>query len=436
MIKIIFIPFFLAFFASLSYAEVSGQEAIDFVSLKNNFLFDGETPEILPNAQIEYARQKYWVVSIVSGNSLNALIPVTAGTTAEIARTASEKRELTRAAFVLRSYTLLKDSLAKQDQWVFSTVNSRFLQQLAGELNDERFDLATARSELKQYPEIQGGMDLVQEKLDSLKTSIEVASKKTSVIVELESTYFNQPDINSLGNLKQEFDDATKSFGNMRGLLNGYLSELDKVKQAVAQTTLSIDTKRSLANLLAAPLRLQRLPSMIASAALFEEKLQEIFDSALARMYTLLANLDTRIERNTAFQLLFGSNQELIGKTKGEYSTLKGIVEGIFSPQLESLWKEQSELAKLREDWKKAQAYYNSGDYSLAAQFAKSSANSAIRVYRAGFREQQPEQGSNTALLINGIIFLVLLLIILYAFRNRKKLLSLVSEPLGEKEYE
>ena len=432
MNKSIFIAVFLLVFGVV-FSAVSSQQAVNFVS--GSLVFEGETTEILPNVQIEHARQKYWVVSVVAGESLNALVPVGAKEPAEIARTPAEKRELIRTAFVLRIYSQLKDSLVKQDQWVFSTVNSRFLEQAAGDAGEERFDLATVRSEVNKYPEIQGGIDLVQEYLDDLKIGIEAAAKKTGGVVELETAYLGKPDTNSLNNLKQEFDEATKSFEETEALLNKYLAELDKVKQAVAQTDLSIDTKRSLQNLLAAPTRLQRLPVFIASSALFGEKLQEIFDNALGRRDTLLANLETRIEKSKAFQALFGSNQELIEKTNGNYSTLKEAVDSIFSPELEQQWKEQNELAKLKEDWKKAQAYYSSVDYSRALQFAKGSSNSAIRIYREGFKEPE-QQGINTALLFNGIIILVVLLIILYAAKNRKKLFALVSEPFEGKEYE
>ncbi len=433
MRKIIILAFF-AFLLPVASAAVSSQEAVNLVS--STLLFENESTEILPSVLIGYLNQKYWVVSVVSGESLNSLVPVSSKDPADVAKTPSERRELVRTAFIIRNYSQLKESLAKQGKWVFSSTDSRFLQQLAADLGDERFDLETARTELSQYPDIQGSIDLLQEGLSRLKQQAELLSKETDGLIEFESAFMRTPDTNSVNSFKAEFDAITGAHEETERLMNAYVSGLDKVKQEVAQTKLDIDTKRSLSNLLSSPQRLQGFSSMISNAALFEEKLQEIFDNALARRDTLTANLGTRIEKNKAFQALYGTSQGLIEKTNGDYSTLEEAVNSIFAGEFEPLWKEQNELAKLKEGWKKAQAYYNAGNYGLAVQLSASAKNSAIKIYRAGFKEPEKQTGINTGLLINGIIVLVVLLILLFALRNRKKLYSLVSEPLGGQEYE
>jgi hypothetical protein len=239
--------------------------------------------------------------------------------------------------------------------------------------------------------------------------------------------------------IKKDFDEAIEGIKEAETLYSSYLSELDKVRQSIAQTELSIETKRSIGNLLGTPKELQGLKSMTAAATFFQDELQKLFDNALATRDTLLANLETRIEKSIAFQELFGSNSELIEKTNGDFSTLKGIADYILSPELGEkglVWKEESELVKLKENWKKAQAYYNAGNYSLAEQFARQATASALKIFKQGFQEIEQEGGANISLLINWAIVLVVLLIILLAARNRKKLLALVSEPLEGREYE
>ncbi len=431
MRKSVLIVFFLAFWLGV-FCQVSSQEALNFASQKG-FLIGSETAEILPNAQITHSKEPYWVVAVMYGESLNVLIPIKAKDKAEVPADEASRRALIKTGFVLRSYASFKDSLVKQDKWLFTSANVSFLNQLAVDLGNEHFDLETVKSELNKHPDLQGSLAIqddiidVQNNLDKLKVGIQAAGKAIDSAREWEAPYLNKPDTNSIDNLEKNFDSATQKIALLQAQKNDYLTALEKVRQEIAQTDLPIDTKKSLQNLLDYPASLQRIAGIITYGTSFEESLQGIFDNVRVKREDLLKSLASRIERNNAYQILFGESQLLIERTNGRYSTLQEAADSILDPEVELLWKEENELQLLRESWKSAQSYYNSQQYSLAIQAGGKAMNSAVRVFKGGFKSQNPPPGPDTNLLITGIIVLVVIIIIIYALRNRGKLMSLVS---------
>jgi hypothetical protein len=433
----ILIALFLAVLVVNTGAPISSQKAVNFVSLENDFLFEGENTEIFPNVQIRRGSESYWVVSILSGDTISTLIPLKGDSIPQIPVLESENRVLIKTGYVLRSYQLLKENLVQQNQWIFTTSTENDLRGLVDQLRDERFDLQTSRVQLVDYPEIQGGIDLVLEDVDELRLALEATAVSIDGMREIESAYFRKPDTNSLSDLQDSFEQTVGDTAISRQLFTNYLSELDLVQQAVAQTDLTIDTKTSLQNLLAPdnqPVRLQTITTTARNGEFFIEELQKIFDTATAQRENLLANLKTRVEKNNAFSVLFGTDAELIERTNGAYTNVEEAVEDIFSEDKQPFWKEQNEVIELRENWKKAESFYRNGDYTLAEQHGDRSQRSIIRIFKTGFAEIEQETGPNTTLLVNGIIILVILLIVVYVARNRGKLLGIVSQ--NDDEYE
>jgi hypothetical protein len=279
------------------------------------------------------------------------------------------------------------------------------------------------------------GVDIVKSDLDALRISVEDANEKIDEAIEEEQAYLSKPDTNGLDDWKMVMDDATQTIALTQDFLNNYFSELDKVKQAVAASDKDIDEKRSLQNLLDAPRQTQSISTFTGSANLMETEIQKIFDNAIIQREDLISNLNTRVARNDAYSQLFGANQLLIEKSNGDYSSLDQAVNSILSDELEFFWKEENEVTKLKENWRKAEAYYNQGNYALAEQFGKRTHTSAIRIYISGFKEQEEDTGPNYALLVNGIILVFIVLIVLYAIRNRKKLLALTSQEDSDEYY-
>jgi hypothetical protein len=139
--------FALVFFALLlvqsAAAGVSSQEAIDFVSKTNNFLLQGEFAEISPNVKISCQSKAFWVVAITSGDSLTGFIPVS-GDSPAIPDSKSVRKDLIKTAYFLYNFDKLKKNALQQDQWIFNSLNSKRISDLAVKLQSEAsLDLTT-----------------------------------------------------------------------------------------------------------------------------------------------------------------------------------------------------------------------------------------------------------------------------------------------------
>ncbi|HLD58422.1 MAG TPA: hypothetical protein VI977_02155, partial [archaeon] len=189
------------------------------------------------------------------------------------------------------------------------------------------------------------------------------------------------------------------------------------------KTSLSIETKRSLGTLAAAPQEIAYLSSISQSATTLEESISGAFGDALARSQTLVDNLDTRIKRNSAYQKLYGQDNEIIEKTG--YTSLSSLVEYILSEENAYYWKNTEEVALLRDNWQKSDSYFKNNSFETAQSFAEKSKKNALAVFAVGFEEQKPVV--NTDLLITAAVIIIIFLAIIIIVRNRRKLSGLIS---------
>ncbi len=409
--------------------SISSQEALDFVSKQNKFLYDNESVELFPNVKISHKADRFFVVSVLSGESLVGLIPVSDDSPTVIPKSIVERRQLIKTAYVMRFFQQLKENSSQQGSWLFDAVNVEFFSDLSEELKKEKNQLTTVGMELSAYPSLQQDIENLKEQLDAMEPAAASTSALIGSAVSFETDFVAGPDTNRLNKFQLKFRDVFDSIAGLDSLRADYLADLDQLMQGIALTDLPIETKQSLNNAATVPAELQQFRLKADNATALNERFEQIFLNAQTSLDNMLEGLTARENRNNAFQNLYGPDDELLQKT-GQQS-LEQLVQFILLDEYVFRWKAQGGVGDMRTNWSKAETFYNNGSFAEAEEYAEKAKRDALRVYEAGLEEGN---GLNTDLLFTGIVLLIAALIALVAVKNRKKLLSLVSSKVEEEE--
>ena len=425
MVKRFLIALALLILCSQAFA-ISAQDALNFATKQNNFLYSNESVEIFPNVRIENKNKDYWVITVLNGNTLTGFIPVY-DKTSSLPDSEIAKRELIKTAYVLRNEKQLAENSSRQGLWLFDASNVKFFSDLSQDLKNEKIDLTTIKTSLVDFPLLQDEVDDLVDQLDEMWPLADDLSRSLLETSSFESDFFVNPDTNALKDLEDHFEDSFKLMAELEAERSKYLADLDSLRQAIALTDLPLETKQGLNSLANVPTSLQQFGSKTILAVDLEEKLKAIFNGAAANVDSLVLDLSTRVRRNNAMQALYGTDNELLEKT-GQAS-LEQLMTLLLNEDYFFIWNNQGDLANAKEDWDKAKGFYEAGSFEQSENNAASSKNYALKVYSAGTKE--PEQPFDTDLLFTGVVLLIIAVIIIYALKNREKISGLVS---GEKE--
>ena len=421
MPKRFLIAFALLLFLSQALA-ISAQDAINFATQQNNFLYSGETTEIYPNVRIADKAKDYWVITVLSGDTLSGFIPVY-DKTAALPDSAISKRNLIKTAYVLRYEKQINETSSKQSLWLFDAANAKFFSDLAQDLKNEKVDLTTIKTSLAGYSDLQDDTDSLSGQLDEMKPLAEQAGQDIAEAMAFEAEFSSKPDTNSLNAFQKKFQNAFDAIAELETARARYLAELDSLRQQIALINLPLETKQGLNSLANIPSSLQQFSSKATTSIDLEEKIKQVFNGASANVDGLVLGLSTREKRNNAMQALYGMDEEILDKT-GEGS-LDQLMALLSDEAYVYAWKNQADLANAKADWEKAKAFYEAGSFEQAEQNAASAKKYAINVYAEGIKESEPV--IQTDLLFTGVVLLIIAVIIIYALKNRKKFSGLVS---------
>ncbi len=416
----------LLLFAAVASAA-GAAEAVNFVQNTNHFLYDGETAEIFPVVTIAYADNDYWVISAMNGQSVSGFIPVEDGKDLRLTEGKIGRNQLIKTAHYLRLYDKLKAGFSQQGQWLFTKTNSDFFRALAKNLYDEKFELTTLETELDEYYGLQMVIDDLRDQLDEMEPLVLSIAAKIDESNESEANFFAKPDTGELDDFTSEVYNVFSEITLFDSKRADYRTDLSELKQGIATTDLSVETKRSLSALASEPQSMNGASSRITMAVNMEEKLGEIFTTAANQASNFSDALEIREKRSDAWRQIFGFDVEIVETTNMQgVDTLNSLVVNIVLVESNIYyWEEQTELQELQENWSKTIAYYENGSFDSAERFAEKSKENALKIFTAGFREEEP--GINTDLLITGAVLLIIAVIIVYVLRNRDKFESLVS---------
>ena len=415
---------------------VGSAEAINFVENTTHLISGDESAEIFPVVRISHSGQNYWVVSIVSNESIAGFAPVLDAAEMEIADGKLARSRLIKTAHYMRLYSSLKDDFSKQGTWVFNNLDVEFFNSFSNELKNEKVDLTTIESELGGYANLQLMAEGLRGQLNVLYPFVSGIADEMNDLKTVEAKFFSDPDTNSLNDFVDALDTVFASMKSFEAKRADYLGDLDEMKQGIAQTELSVESKRSLNTLANVPQKMMEVSSRLNNAVNLQEKTDEAFVNVLNQNSEFVQDLEVRENRSTAWLKIYGFDEEILEETSkknlNNVDSLNKLVEIVLSEQYLYQWKEQKEVLLLQEKWSKAIAYYKNGSFDSAESFAKDSKKHAVKIFKTDLIEQEPVV--NTDLLVTGAVLLIIAVIIIYALKNRDKLSSLVSAPKPEEE--
>jgi hypothetical protein len=420
----------MALFASYA-AAISGQEAVDFAKNQNNLVYANETVTIYPNTRIETSNKEYWVLTVLSGDTLSGFIPVN-DKTPGLPSSPIDRRELIKTAYVLRYQRQLNENSIKQGIWIFDASNVNFFSNLGQDLKKEKIDLTTLETGLDGFPSLQNQAEDLRDQMDEMYPLAEDISDAILDATSFENEFVAEPDTNKLNEFKNNFLDVFELVSELEQAKIEYDADLDTLLQAIALTGLPIETKQGFNNLATIPTSLKQFTSKAQFAVGLEEQLSSIFDNASVNAENFVADLLTREKRNKAYKAMYAGDSEILEKVG--FSSLNSLMGYILDEENFYGWELAEDRDSAKQNWEKAQSFYNAGSFEPAEQYAVKAKRDALKVFEGG--QTEPEPAVDTSLLFNGLIFLILAVIVLYALRNRKKIMGLVSPGEEEEEVE
>ncbi len=420
----------------------SSQEAIDFVSKQNNFLTENETAGVYPDVKIRNSGKYFFVVTVLStDSSLAGFIPVSDAEPMQLPESLVARRELIKTAYVLRYYLQLEKSVGDSTQksyWLFNADTAKYFSDLAQDLKNERIDLVTVKSNLEGFPELQNKTDALKNQLDEMFPLAEDISAAVLDATYSKENFVANPDTNKLKDFERKFQtvfDLIESIDSKRSIyLEGEkksssdtcsnIVSLDCLRQGIGETTLSIETIRSLNTLANISQNFQNFSSIASLSTRLKERINQIFSKVDSPSFItgLTDDLTTREKRNSAFQVLYGQSDELMKKTGQQ--TLSNLVDFILQDDYVFKWIKQGSVTEMQSNWAKAETFYGNGSFDDAERYAGTAKEDALRVYEGGLEE---DGQFDTDLLFTGIILLIIVLIVLFIIKNRKKLFKLIA---------
>lgn len=416
---------------------VSSQEALEFVGKAPAFLNKGESGEVFLQAPLSYKSSSFWVVSLVSNRSVVGMVPLAASGSLLVPSESESRRELVRAGYFLRQFSVLKSNAEASGQWPFSSVESKFFSDLSANLSEEELSMAAVQAEIADFPLLRAQAAELVGDLRSLKSKSAALSDSLSSANTSVTALFSQPSVADLEKAKLRVSQALSDLVSFDEAVTAYASSANALGLGIASSDLSIDSKRSLQSLIAPPPRLSAVGSRANAALQLEEAIQKEWDNRLARSSSFLSDLELRLARSEAHRALFGSDEAVVSKSNGSLSSVESLVLFVLREEAVDRWREQSLVNRMRADWQKATSFYGSGDYASARQFGVAARSSGLSVFAAGFSDPPVVEADYSPWFTWAAVGLLVLAVLFFVLRNFGKIKgALVSSAPAEENYD
>ncbi|MFH1239595.1 MAG: hypothetical protein V1672_00050 [Candidatus Diapherotrites archaeon] len=421
MIKRIFFVLILVIFAIPVYADFSSQDAINHVT-GEYYLDSVEKAIISPEVQIKNDKKSYWVVSVTSNNALVDFIPLSVASL-DIPVQSITQRNLFKTAYFLREFTKLDEDYSwDSDAWLFTSANSKFMSDTANELSTEKIDLSSVKTELAEYQSLQIDVDSLISKLTLMVATSNTLSNEITSVVESKLDYFNNPDTNATVDLIAEIEDAFDTLENLDTSRKEYEDDLRSFHLDVSQLTqIPLSTRKFITSVSAVPSRFSRINVLAINATQRDEKINEIYNTAVSKTEVYQGNLGTRIKKNNVYNSVYGVDTELSEETG--FTSLSQGVETILHEYNRYLWAEDVKVIELETRWNTLNSYLGTKKYDLSESIIPDIKESVILIYKAGVKE---DDEVDTTLLFYVGAGLLIIIAVIYVIRNRGKFASLM----------
>ncbi len=413
---------------------LSSDEAITLVSVTNNFLMTGETPNVVKQS-ITYQKEPYTMVVLTKGSSATCYIPIK-NSDQTIASKDIEIRELIKATIVLTNMTDVKNSTSTAN-WLFSYSTKSFFYDLSNDFTQMVGSLVTVQTELDKL-DTADSRKLADKAEDTKNMITQLATKSKNMAQEVETgrlyeeEFLSNPDTNEVTKYQTNYNNLFTHISEYKVNYTAIEKNLNELNQGIGSLQIqnfTVDQKSSLQSLLSTPVNARRLSSFFNQTDQIRTLIDNVFNLANgASAYS--TTLEGRKTRNEAWLVIYGTNSELM-KIDPSFVTLKEAANTVLSTDYVDLWKDQAAVSGLKTNWAGAENRYNNAEYTKAKDFATKAITNIKQIMNAGPVEIEPDNGQD--IIINVIIGLVVLVVVLFVyekyFAKKKKAEEEFNEP-------
>jgi hypothetical protein len=411
----------LVIFLMISFAfALSPEEAIVFVSNKNNYLLPGEDAGIQqPQVMIKNSGSNYWVVAVLKDNVVNLYVPIN-NELSEVETGDVSVRKLFETNIVITKITQLKSG-GYGLSWPFSFTNRTIFTDFFTEFSNKSNSLIVVSTRMK---EIATKDSLKLEALaNDVKKGYEELSLLSKQIAEgvdgariFEEEYLLDPDTNQTEDYKKYFEDYFSTMDLYREKyksLELLINELDRGIAALPSTDLSLAEQQALRKNIKFPNTIGKLNGLFLDSDQLKTVIGTVFNY-VPTIEGMVLNFRTRITRNNTWKTIYGPNQK-INKVNSSFNSIYDSAEFILREDNVDKWIDQDAVEALKINWNQTKTRFANLDYIKALESANKSEKNILTIIDKGLT---PPTDQSNDLLIQIITLLVIALIIIFAYEN------------------
>lgn len=398
--------------------------SLEAQTVAERYLIAKESTEIRPIKLVDYGKDSYWIVAILSApDSISVFVPVNAKTGA-LAEKEAAQRKLFEAAYVLRAV----DAIRNSSNPFISTKRASDMDDLGSVLNNQESQIENSIMKDVNLPNsiINSAISL-KAKTSALMLLTGGIAGKLRGAYNKESAFAQNPSVEALTDLKAGYDAVFEEVASLSETALAHQQASEQLYNLLLNPELDISEYK--AQLYQSYAKLPYKYSSIVEFIGDSDSAKRYFGQAFSEASTkgaLVDNLRTRMQMADARDALYADDSALREKTGNNYSKLSEAADYMLAQERKWRWAAQSEVEKLKEYWGKAKSYYEQGKYDFAVEYAEKAKKAVIAIHNEGFSEESPTL-LDTNLVMWIIIGLVVLLAALFLIANRRKLQGMLA---------
>lgn len=434
MNKIFLLIALILLIAFLSAPVCAYDNPAAFISNNTNLLAENETvPEYL---EITLNEEPFHVVKVAVGTETVGLIALNKKKEEIVEGTVTLKQLFTTYKFY-EGYNQFKENLKSTPSadWFITKggIASNIAEALSNEKNhliivDAQVDNASIHSLITQ---LKASLALIA--ADTLILSAELKEANA-----LEVSFLHKPFVDGEKELKTKLIEIFDAMQALDSDFSQYKSDIENLKLLIAGLDLSLESKKSLQDVLDPPQDSSKIRDWAYYAGDFKNSIETVYNNTLSKSADLVNSFKTRLEREKAYNVLYEEDSAIKKEFGNKYPSIEKAVYSIIAPPPGfPAWKAQNLVPKLKKDWQDAEKFFSKNLFNRAENSAQKAKATAIQIHKQGHVEEEPtptEPEINYELLFTGGLAIIILLIVLVLIRNRKKLSFFIGKQEEEEE--
>jgi len=430
--RLLFVLIILLFLATMENVLAIEYDPIQFLTKQTYMLRENET--VKKFIVISYESKPYYVVQISANDVVVGYIALEKFNKKVVEEKVKSKVLFQTAEFI-SNYTDFKKEVNSNPSYIWFILKYNDIPTIKQKLENEKLELSLIAQTVSSYEGVSKA-NALSSMLDVIISELDELHSKMLDAVSFESQFLKEPIAGKEIQLKEKLIDSYESLERIFRDKQEYESLLLQLKIDIANDPeLDRDTKKQLNETADLPDEAKEIDKWYTSATnmQFKENLESIYLDASDKSTSYAAHVALRLKRDSCYRFIYEENTELEKKTNNELMTLKEAYTLIMDEKNYDKWKNRLALKDLKTNWAKMLSNLEKEDYDTALKYAKKALNNAIDVYKEGFFVDNGKTEINYELIFQAAIAIIVILMVIYAIRSRKKLVSLISGEKDEK---